>query len=100
MLSDALIKSQQFTIRMRSRGQVTIPRKLRDGLSINQGDMLTLVQIGDGFYLSPKPLKGPELADKFAHLMEEKGITLADLLEDLPQIREEIYHERYGDQSS
>lgn len=47
-----------------------------------------------------EPLKGPELADKFADLMEKKGITLADLLEDLPKIRQEIYHERYGNQSS
>ncbi len=100
MLYDTLIGSQQFTVKIRARGQMTIPSKLRDSLSINQGDMLNIVQIGKGFYLSPKPLKGPELADKFADLMEEKGITLADLLEDLPKIREEIYHERYGNQSS
>ncbi len=35
-----------------------------------------------------------QLANKIADMMEEEGITLADLLEDLPQIREEIYQEQ------
>jgi hypothetical protein len=32
--------------------------------------------------------------------MEEQGITLADLLEDLPKIREKIYQEKYGKDAS
>ena len=44
---------------------------------------------------SSDQLKGPILADQFASLMVEQGLTLADLLEGLPEIREEIYQERY-----
>jgi bifunctional DNA-binding transcriptional regulator/antitoxin component of YhaV-PrlF toxin-antitoxin module len=100
MLSDTLIDSQQYTVRIRERGQMTIPRKLRDELLIKNGAMFTIAQIGDGFYVSPKLIKGAELTDKFARLMEEQGITLADLLEDLPKIREKIYQEKYGKDAS
>ena len=100
MLENRLIDSQPYTIRTLSRGQITIPQKLRDTFMIKKGTMLNLVQIGDGFYVSPKPLKGAVLADKFSALMEEQGITLADLLEDLPKIREEIYQEKYGQHES
>ena len=51
MLNNAMTDSQPFTVRMRSRGQVTIPRKLRDTLSIEDGDMLTFVQMGEGVFL-------------------------------------------------
>ena len=36
-----------------------------------------------------------ELIDQMADLFDESGITLAELLADLPRIREEIYRERY-----
>lgn len=100
MISETQIDDQQYTIRVRPRGQVTIPRKLRDTLAIEEGDMLTLVQIGDAIFLSPKPVRTFALADKIADMMAEDGVSLADLLEDLPKIREEIYQERYGQSDS
>jgi len=100
MLNDALADSQQFTVRMRTRGQMTIPRKLRDALSIKDGDALTLLQIGGAVFLTPKLPRTYELADKIADIMEEEGVTLADLLENLPKIREEIYQERHGQKGS
>ncbi len=43
--------------------------------------------------LPPSPLA--ELLDQLADMLDDSGLTLADLLADLPRIREEIYHERY-----
>lgn len=94
MLNETTNEAQQFTVQMRSRGQMTIPRKLRDALSIEDGDTITLFQIGDAVVLAPKPPRTYELADKIADMMESEGLTLADLLADLPKIREEIYKEQ------
>jgi bifunctional DNA-binding transcriptional regulator/antitoxin component of YhaV-PrlF toxin-antitoxin module len=96
MNADTVIETQKFAIQVRQRGQVTIPQKVRAALSIDEGDVLTAVQVGEALVLTPKRLKGPDLADKFARLMEQQGVSLADLLEDMPQIREELYQERYG----
>jgi AbrB family looped-hinge helix DNA binding protein len=97
MLAEDLTTAiDRFTIQVRQRGQVTIPSQVRDALSIKEGDTLSLVQIGDTLLVTPKRLRGPELGERFVALMEEKGVTLADLLQDLPTIREEIFSERYG----
>lgn len=81
-----------MAVQVRQRGQVTIPQKMRAALSIDEGDVLTAVQVGDALVLTPKRLKGPALADRFASLMEDQGVSLTELLEDLPQLRQEIYY--------
>ncbi len=96
MLAETDSKMQKFSVRLRQRGQMTIPHQLRDTLSIQEGDMLTFIQIGDGLFLTPKPLHTFELWNKIADIMDEKGVTLADLLQDLPKIREQSYQEQYG----
>jgi AbrB family looped-hinge helix DNA binding protein len=96
MLADTLAKSENYTVQVRRRGQLTIPQKVRDSLGLDEGETLTLVQVGDLIILTQKQLRVAGLADHIATLMVEKGITLADLLEELPKIREEIYRERYA----
>lgn len=91
---DEQIETQTFPIRMRSRGQITLPREIRDDLEIDEGDTLYLVQIEDMLFLTPKRLRVTELAEKIAASMEEQGVTLADMLQDLEEIREENWRKR------
>lgn len=86
--------AEKYMVQVRARGQLTIPQLVRQSLSIREGDALTLVQIGDNILLSPRELQGPELGDRFTALMQEAGVTLADLLEELPEIRRELHEGR------
>ncbi|MBK7216641.1 MAG: AbrB/MazE/SpoVT family DNA-binding domain-containing protein [Candidatus Promineofilum sp.] len=90
-----LYEDRPYAIQVRQRGQVTIPRRLRESLAIEEGDTLTVFQAGDALLLAPRPLQTPQLIDRMADMLDESGVTLADLLADLPRIREEIYRERY-----
>ncbi len=90
-----LYEERPYAIQVRQRGQVTIPRRLRELLAIEDGDTLTVFQVGDTLLLAPRPLQTPQLIDRMADMLDESGLTLADLLADLPRIREEIYRERY-----
>jgi AbrB family looped-hinge helix DNA binding protein len=95
IMRDLLDKpAEKFIVQVRARGQLTIPQLVRQSLSIREGDALTLVQVGDSILLSPRELQGPELGDRFTALMQEAGVTLADLLEELPEIRRELHEER------
>ena len=89
---------KQTTIRLRDRGQITIPRAVREkwAAETDDPDTLNLVQIGDAVILSPKKLLLPNLSQKFSKLMDEEGVSLADLLEGLSAEREAIYQETYG----
>ena len=53
--------------------------------------------MGDNILLTPKSLRTFELGDKIADILAKEGLMLADLLNELPQIRQEIYEEKYGD---
>jgi hypothetical protein len=69
---------------------------VRDRLNVNEGDTLTLVQVGSTLILTPKRPLVPLLADRIVELMEQDGVTLADLLLGLEEERAAIYQERWG----
>ena len=85
---------QTYTVQIRERGQLTLPRKVRTQMSLDAGDALTLVQINDIIVLSPRQPAIPKLAGEFSQLMDEADVTLADLLQGLDEERERIWHER------
>lgn len=98
---DTSLEPKTYTVRMRERGQLTIPQPVRDSLAAEQGetDIFTLVQIGDLLLLTPKKLRIPELSEEFSSIMEEEGVTLAELLEGLEREREAIWQERQANVS-
>lgn len=92
---DKLDTSEVYDVRLRQRGQITMPREVRDRLNVNEGDMLTLVRAGSVLILIPKRPVVPVLADRIVELMEKDGVTLADLLLGLEEERAAIYQERW-----
>ena len=90
-------ETQTYTVRLRERGQVTIPRDVRENLNTDTGDILTLVQIGELMVLTPRRPRVPELTEQFAAEMEKAGVSLADLLTGLAEEREAIFRERHED---
>lgn len=90
------LRVQSFPVRLRPRGQITLPQSVRDHWALGEGDILTLVEVGDLLLLSRKEPEVPRLADKFAALMAEEGLSLADLLEGLEEERKAIRAERSG----
>ncbi|MGD9100171.1 MAG: AbrB/MazE/SpoVT family DNA-binding domain-containing protein [Anaerolineae bacterium] len=85
-----------YPVRLRGRGQITVPQTVRDDLDVSEGDILTLFQVGDVILLTPKQPQVPRLADKIADLMEAEDVSLADLLAGLEEEREAMWRERQG----
>ena len=75
--------------RMREKGQVTIPSDIRESLHLSKDSILSVVKVGNGILLIPKPSAVESFAAKFSKAAEEKGITLEDLLSDLRKMRRE-----------
>jgi len=91
-------EAQTYTVRLRERGQVTIPRDVRQQLSAQEGDVLTLLQIGDLILLTQRQLRTPALAEQFMAKMEEAGVSLADLLSGLVEERNASARNEQGQQ--
>jgi len=95
--SDTIVDLKTYSIRLRNRGQVTLPLAVRESLAVAKGDTLTLLQVGEAVLLIPRHLQTPQLSDKIITMMETKGVSLATLLSGLVEERKVIWRERYED---
>ena len=73
--------------RMREKGQVTIPAEIRESLHLSKNSVISVVKVGDGILLMPRPSVFESTSAGFIKEAEEKGITLDELLKDLRKIR-------------
>ena len=83
-------------IQIRSKGIVTLPIELRRKYSIDEGDVITLIDLGDGsFLLTPILTQVDRLGDRVAKAMAEAGVSEDELLAALDEERDRYYQERY-----
>lgn len=88
--------SPSTTLQIRSKGTVTLPVELRRKYGLDEGDVITLIDLGDGsFLLTPIVTQVDRLGDRVARAMAEAGISEDELLAALDEERERYYQERY-----
>jgi AbrB family looped-hinge helix DNA binding protein len=79
-----------FQVQVVRRGIITLPKELRDHNSIEEGDMLTLIDLGDGVVvISPQRSRVDEIADKLAREWQDSGESLESMLSTLREVRAE-----------
>jgi bifunctional DNA-binding transcriptional regulator/antitoxin component of YhaV-PrlF toxin-antitoxin module len=84
------------TLQIRSKGTVTPPIELRRKYGIDEGDVITLIDLEDGsFLLIPIVTQVDRLGDRVARAMAEAGVSEDELLAALDEERERYYQERY-----
>jgi len=84
-----------ITVQMRAKGGVTIPVEVREKYALEEGDVFTLVDLGDGsLLLAPRLSIVPKLVAEMEAIREEAGLTVQDLLDDLSEARRRRYEER------
>lgn len=83
-------------VKVRARGQLTIPAALRKDLHIEDEAPLTIVKVGEALLLTPQTLKVDAVAKKALREMKKAGLSLEDLLADLDRQRTRYNRERYG----
>jgi bifunctional DNA-binding transcriptional regulator/antitoxin component of YhaV-PrlF toxin-antitoxin module len=89
--------SVSTTIQIRGKGTVTIPVELRRKYGLDDGDVITLIDLGDGsFLLTPIVSKVDRLGDRVAQAMVDEGISLEEIMTALDEERERYYQERYA----
>ena len=83
-------------IQIRQKGVITVPVELRRKYGLSEGDIFTLVDLGEGaFILTPGSSEVARLGDQVAQVLREEGVSTEDLLQALEEEREEYYKEKY-----
>jgi AbrB family looped-hinge helix DNA binding protein len=75
------------TIQIRKKGSITIPMELRRRYRIDEGDPLTLIDLGEGFFLSPRQSVLPKLVAEIEALRQKNNITLEELIQGVAKER-------------
>lgn len=75
------------TVRVAKRGLITIPKGLRDTYGIEEGDTLTLLDLGGVFVVSPRLSKVDAVADRLAQQWQGQGVTIEEMLAALREVR-------------
>jgi AbrB family looped-hinge helix DNA binding protein len=91
-----MITTVPKSVKLWGRGQLTIPKEVREALKLNEDDQLSVFVVGRCMVLTPKRMLGPALAKDMQKAMKAKGLTLDDLLKDLREERRRYNREVYG----
>ena len=83
-------------VRVQEKGQVTLPRAVREKLKLKKGDLVTFVETPEGIVIKPAAIVVNETLDEIGAALKAKGIKLEDLLERGREIRSELAREKYG----
>jgi bifunctional DNA-binding transcriptional regulator/antitoxin component of YhaV-PrlF toxin-antitoxin module len=78
-----------FQVRVIRRGTITLPRELRDHNNIEEGDMLTLIDLGGVVVMSRLRSRVDEIADQLAKEWQASGESLESMLGTLRRVRAE-----------
>jgi bifunctional DNA-binding transcriptional regulator/antitoxin component of YhaV-PrlF toxin-antitoxin module len=82
---------------MRGKGSITLPAKLRDKYKLQEGEVFTIIDLGNGsFLLKPKVLEVDVLSRRIAKRLAEEDIDMDDWIETLKEERKKLFQEKYG----
>jgi bifunctional DNA-binding transcriptional regulator/antitoxin component of YhaV-PrlF toxin-antitoxin module len=83
------LMNNTFQVQVVRRGIITLPKQLRVNNQIEEGDLLTLIDLGNGVVvMSPRRSRVDEIADRLAKEWQESGETLESMLTALREVRE------------
>jgi bifunctional DNA-binding transcriptional regulator/antitoxin component of YhaV-PrlF toxin-antitoxin module len=84
------------TVQMRGKGSITFPAKLRAKYKLQEGEVFTIIDLGEGtFLLKPMVSQVNKLSNQIAKRLKEENVTLDDLLQTLDEERKIYYQENY-----
>ena len=87
------------TTEIKSRGQVTIPKKIRVTSHLEEGQVVSIIPVGDSVIITPKRLELDEARREAKKVLKASGLSLEELLAGLEEEREKLYRETYGKKS-
>jgi AbrB family looped-hinge helix DNA binding protein len=74
-------------LRIRRRGIITLPASLRKKYKLEEGQILTIIDLGEGtILLMPTVSQVDRLANQIAEKLKNENITFQDLLQELNKI--------------
>ncbi len=81
---------------IKARGQLTIPKKMREMGNMDEGSVVSIIPIGDSLFITPKRLELDEARRQLGRLVKASGLSIEKLIDGLKEERAVLYKETYG----
>lgn len=81
---------------IKSRGQLTIPKKIREMSHLEAGQMVAIIPVGDSVIITPQRLELDEARRQIKKILKESGLSAEKVLAGLKEEKETLYQETYG----
>jgi AbrB family looped-hinge helix DNA binding protein len=91
---------KSITAEIKSRGQLTIPKKIRDMIHLEEGQTVSIIPTGDSVIISPKRLELDDARREIRRIAKQAGFSVEELVAGLKEEREILFKEVYGKKSN
>jgi AbrB family looped-hinge helix DNA binding protein len=82
---------------IRERGELTIPKKIREAFHLESGQKIEFIPIGnDALLLTPKRLELQEARRQIQRILKQAKADPRDVLQGLEASREETFQKHFG----
>lgn len=81
---------------IKARGQLTIPKKIRELSHLEEGQVVSIIPVGDSLVITPKRLELDEARREIKKILKASKLSPEDLLAGLKEERKNLYKEKYG----
>lgn len=88
-----------LTTEIKSRGQLTIPKRIRVMGHLEEGQVVSIISVGDSVIVTPKRLELDEARREIRKLLKATGLSEEEFLRGLQEEREKLYQETYGEKN-
>ncbi len=78
-----------YPVQVAKRGVITLPAAVRRQNQIQEGQIMTLVDLDGVLILIPRELQTDRLANRLAQAWQEQGLDLETMLKTLREVRSE-----------
>ena len=83
-----------------SRGQLTIPKQIRQVGHLEEGQIVSIIPVGDSIIITPKQLELDEARRQIRKILKDSGISAEEVLSGLKEERASLYKETYDKKRS
>jgi antitoxin PrlF len=87
---------KSFLTEIKSRGQLTIPKKIRESINLEEGEIVSIIPVGDSVIITPKRLELDEARREIKKIIKRSGVSVEELMKGLAKERKKLYKEIYG----
>lgn len=81
---------------IKARGQLTIPKKIREMNHLDEGQVVSIIPVGDSLIITPKRLELDEARREIKKILKASQLSPEDLLAGLKEERKDLYKGKYG----